>query len=299
MTTHPSHTSVLIEIDAQGNQISGDASRFTLHDSPASTARRVFTTFVANPLTDGTYGVSFLHEHLHRLLSSAAASGVCSDLNLIRRDRTLWALNAALHKYRSEEGDITTKALVRIVVSRLKIEILIDSYLPPWSEQERIDLITVAANRAQPHWKSTQTEASIASRRLATARGAHEALLVGSDGVVREGAWSNLFWVDRTGGLFTAYGPILPGIVRQAVLELSPCRLVLESVDRMMENARELFITQSTTGISPVRSVDGILLPGGSKVTSRLRDRFGDLSAKRMTICGTPSKRNAPRAPSR
>ena len=116
--------------------------------------------------------------------------------------------------------------------------------------------------------------------------GADEALMLDPDGNVAEGATSNLFFGDgialRTPSL---EGPVLPGVTRRTVIEIAeeeeiPVEEGTYAADAV-RGADEVFLTNSTWGIRPVATVDGIAVDGDGEGTagplttllSRLYDR--------------------------
>lgn len=127
-------------------------------------------------------------------------------------------------------------------------------------------------------FKTTSRLAWDLAREEARAENADEALLVGADGAVYEGAVSNLFGVFR-GEVLTppVSAGVLAGIVRRRVLELCaglgiPARETrLERDD--LANAGELFLTNSVQEVVPVAEVSGRALP--SRATGeRLREAY-------------------------
>ena len=118
------------------------------------------------------------------------------------------------------------------------------------------------------------------AKQRAVAAGADEAVFV-RDGVVTEGASSNLFGVF--GGELRTYPAtnyILPGITRDVVLELAtelgiPVRLAPIFVDEL-PRADELFLTNTTSDVMPIVRVDGQPAGGGrpGPVTGRLSAAF-------------------------
>jgi len=118
---------------------------------------------------------------------------------------------------------------------------------------------------------------NIMARKDALDRGAHESLLLDTNGSVLEASASNVFIVEDGTVVTPPLGlPILPGITRRVVLRL--CRAAGIEHDeqefgagRLMA-ADEVFLTNSLMGVMPVRSVDGVRIGGGSPgpVTCRL-----------------------------
>jgi branched-chain amino acid aminotransferase len=101
------------------------------------------------------------------------------------------------------------------------------------------------------------------------ARGCHEAIIVGPNGEIVEGATSNVFLV-RAGQLLTPpiEAGILAGITRKTVLELAS-ELELPVHETQIHpgdlyRADEVFITSTVREIIPVIRVDDITIASGS-----------------------------------
>ncbi|MBN1188971.1 MAG: aminotransferase class IV [Dehalococcoidales bacterium] len=103
---------------------------------------------------------------------------------------------------------------------------------------------------------------NIMARQQARREGADEAILLNEKGEVAEASGSNLFLVSR--GILKTPGPqsgILPGITRQAVLELAPGTGITAVEDTLqpedLSAADEAFLTNSLIEIMPLRTIDG------------------------------------------
>jgi len=132
--------------------------------------------------------------------------------------------------------------------------------------------------------KTTSYFARLAALRQAHAQAAFEALWFTPDGVLAEGAISNVFAV-RDGVLVTPPldTPVLPGITREAVLELAeelkiPVREERLTLPEVLE-ADELFLTNSMIEVVPVvrigRQAIGTEKPG--ELTRQLAVAYGKL----------------------
>jgi branched-subunit amino acid aminotransferase/4-amino-4-deoxychorismate lyase len=109
----------------------------------------------------------------------------------------------------------------------------------------------------------------------ALSEGCDEVLRVTSDGLVCEGARSNIFvvigrrlWTPR------ADGPLLPGIMRQVVLEHA-ARLGIESIEAPLPLAQlaktdEAFLTNSVRGVCPIARLMDRALAVPGPVTSHV-----------------------------
>lgn len=143
---------------------------------------------------------------------------------------------------------------------------------------------------ADPRWarcdlKTTMLLPGVLAKRDAAARGAGEALFVGSDGNVREGASTNVFCVEGDRLITPAQSQhLLPGITRPLVAQLaaeSGRSVTSEAVplSRML-NASEVFVTSTTLLVMPVLRIDdraignGHAGPVARELAERLRARL-------------------------
>lgn len=111
--------------------------------------------------------------------------------------------------------------------------------------------------------KSISLLPNVLARQRAAEAGCREAWLHDADGLVTEGSSSNAFIVDREGRLVTRpLGPaILGGVTRAVVLGLARVE-GFEVVERPFsvteaKEAREAFLTSTSSGVLPVTTIDG------------------------------------------
>ena len=134
------------------------------------------------------------------------------------------------------------------------------------------------ANESLAQFKTCNKLAQVLARAEAEAAGAHEALLLNTDGFVVEGASSNLFWIE-CGTVCTpplASG-ILAGVTREVVRELC-AKLTLpyrESTVRPADLARAdaAFLSLSSHGIIELAEIDATKL-GSSPLIARLHAAY-------------------------
>jgi len=135
--------------------------------------------------------------------------------------------------------------------------------------------------------KSLNCLDNLLAREEARRSGAGEALLLNTRDFVAEGAASNVFLV-RDGTLITpgVEAGALPGITRQAVLELAG-EEGIEVVETSLAlpglaGAGEAFLTNSVMEVMPLVSVDGRPVGPGrpGPLTERLARRYRDLVAR-------------------
>lgn len=130
--------------------------------------------------------------------------------------------------------------------------------------REGVRVITLPDERwARCDIKSTSLLPNVLAKQKAGAAGCREAWLVGRDGLVTEGSSSNAWIVDREGVLRThPLGPaILGGVTRDVVAELARAEgiPVVERAFSVAEaqEAREAFLTSTTSLVLPVTEIDG------------------------------------------
>jgi D-alanine transaminase len=123
---------------------------------------------------------------------------------------------------------------------------------------------------------------NVLAKQAAREQGAVEAILIDRDGMVTEGASTNVWLVDEGGELRTRElgHAILPGCTRAALI-----RLLRDAGIRFsergfsaaeMRRGREVFLTSATSFVRPITRIDGAAVGEGSvgPVTSRLFDLF-------------------------
>lgn len=156
---------------------------------------------------------------------------------------------------------------------------------------EGIAAITVPENRwDRVDIKSVGLLPNVLARQKARELGAQEAIFVDVDGLVKEGAATNVWIVDGDGTLRTrpAEHGILRGITRATLMDVAkPLGLKVEekafSVDEMYA-AREVFVTAATSICFPVVSIDGRTIGNGhpGSIAQNIREAFFDIAEKTL-----------------
>jgi D-alanine transaminase len=134
----------------------------------------------------------------------------------------------------------------------------------------------------RPDIKTIGLLPNVLARQAAKEKGAYEAWLVDSEGMVTEGAASNAWIVGHDGVIVTRYidQAILRGVTRTTLLDLIAVDgLRLEERKFSLAEAkaaREAFITGATSLIMPVVAIDGKPIGDGrpGALTTSLRARF-------------------------
>lgn len=207
--------------------------------------------------------------HLKRLRNGLKEIGA-SDID---EGELLGVLREALRPF---DWESHADCLVRLIGYRSEWLLAVAPWQPSIDLARGASAVTVVAERPRPELKSCSALVSVLAREEASRRGADEAILVSASGEVTEGAWSNLFSLDRDGVLSTPSERVLPGITREIVCGLSTN--VRQRIVRLEEilSAREVFLTQATHGIIPLVSIDGRTIGEGTPgpLTTEIRSRY-------------------------
>ncbi|MCO6430679.1 MAG: aminotransferase class IV [Deltaproteobacteria bacterium] len=222
------------------------------------------------PLTSDCLGVGLLETFLARVDNGMLRAPTLErhldrleKANLIFRSRHLSReeLRAQIAGYdiggRWNEGEYLK---VRIVLSsdrcRFQLAAIPDPFLPGLP----IKVKPVHAERPYPDLKTCSTFVSWHANREAQESGFDEALLIDSGDTVREGAWSNFFWLNEANGLHTAGSMVLPGVTRDWVIQSCEQRGLRVStgdfsLQHVTANAKEAFVCSALRGIVPVAAI--------------------------------------------
>lgn len=150
-------------------------------------------------------------------------------------------------------------------------------------EQERgLSAITRPDLRwSRATYKTTQLLPNVLAKKDSREAGADDVIFVDRDGVVLEGAATNVFWVD--GGRVKTCPlerNILPGISREALAEHLGVTVVDdEAVVAAVQRSDEVFMTGTTRDVTAVVTLDGVTIASGrpGPVTRDLGRRFAEL----------------------
>jgi aminodeoxychorismate lyase len=159
------------------------------------------------------------------------------------------------------------------------------------------DLITAShrlpAGETLAMFKSCNKLPQVLARAEADAAGAHEALLLNTDGFVVEGSGSNLFWIHQGAVCTPPLGVgILEGVTRALVLEICDSlrirRREMNLNPKALKSTQGVFLTLSSFGVVEVKSLDGRAL-ACSPLTHTIRAGY-----QRLLLSETTSKRTTP-----
>lgn len=160
-------------------------------------------------------------------------------------------------------------------------------------------VVSTRQNAASPlsQMKSANFLNYILARMEATSKGVDEGILLNTEGYVAEATTSNIFIVkDRT--LFTPSegSGILPGITRQAILEISSSTGIIKAfekkvvLDELFES-QECFLTNTLMEIMPLVEIDGIPIGNGKPgpLTIKLHQAYQELVKKEVGWVDIPT----------
>ena len=240
-----------------------------------------------------------LDRHLARLMHSAGKLGLASQLDPVELEQAI---------YRTLEANKLLDARIRLTVAagegerglspppsgRLTILVVAEKLtLPSQIYHQGIRAAIVSPRRNSqstlPQIKSLNYLEGFIAHSEALALGADEAIMLNDRGYISECSTSNIFLVV-TGKLLTPSmdSGILPGITREAVLELAH-DLGIEAIEEEIPpsdllRADEVFITTSVREIVPVVMGDGRPVGSGKpgEVTSRLMASYKELVRREL-----------------
>ena len=271
-------------VHLNGRIVPADQAVISASDSGFLHGASAFTTMLAH---NGT--VFRLDRHLARLMETVAKFS-------LRTDATAESLTAATAELLA--ANELTEGRVRVTLSPGNIgedkptTLITAEPLPEYPEHWYTEGITVAvASFKQPvsdpscGYKTGCYFARVLARQEAAERGAEEALWYTPDNYLAEACFCNVFLVlggkVHTPAVST---PVLPGIVREAVIELCgqmniQCDAETPLTVREMLTAEEMFLTASCSGIRPVARVERHPVadeePG--RITLKIMNAYNDL----------------------
>lgn len=147
-------------------------------------------------------------------------------------------------------------------IQRIKI-IALENQLIITSEKEVIPKLnkgvkcmSVNCVRSLPEVKSVSYLPSYFSHEKAVAKGFYEAILVDDEEYIYEGAYTNIFWFEGD-NLCTRKDKILPGIIRDTVVKISPYPVKFKTIKlKELITKEEVFLTNSIKGIVAVTQIN-------------------------------------------
>ena len=188
-----------------------------------------------------------LRAHLDRLGRSAAAIELDFDRAALERETA--ALLAA---------GVPAEGCLRMVITRGGRRILTGEELAPFATSISIALVELTPSEILAGVKSLSYAGNMQATRIATARGADEAVYARPDGIVVEAPTSSVFWAGRDGALRTPSLDvgILDSITRDVVVEALEVDQGAFHRGELIA-AGEAFLASTNREIQPISAVDG------------------------------------------
>lgn len=256
-----------------------------------------------------------LKEHTGRLIDSAKIYRMELDYSLEQLQQAMVELiqvNEARHSY---IRPVVFRGYGEIGVNPLKnpIEIFIlawrwGKYLGDEALRNGIDVCVSSWNRLAPNTMPAMAKASAnymnsqLIKMEAIANGYSEGIALDSSGNVSEGSGENIFIV-RDGRIYTPPlgSSILPGITRDSIITLAE-EMGYPVTEQVLSRealyiADEVFFTGTAAELTPIRSIDRIVIGKGhpGPVARRLQDRYLAIAEGRaedkygwLTYCNQP-----------
>ena len=230
----------------------------------------VFETFLVKKANENV-GLCFFDRHLKRI--NAARQELFSTTGPLEKEILLSGIKLILGSNLNQ--------LVRIIAYQDKTFITIKPWEPSLPDND-LKLMSYNASRPLPHLKHCSSIISVLARESALRQGFHEALLVDNDCTITEGAWSSFFWIENH-SVVTTKNNVLPGIVREVLLECYPIEQKNITIADLKSKATSAFISQATTGITYIKSIDEKKLEFSS-IINELTKLLSAASNKELTI---------------
>lgn len=233
-----------------------------------------------------------LDDHIDRLEYSARILEIAFP---IKRQRLIQAIFDTLEHANNLES------YLRIIITRGSGKIGLDPALaidPSWviivtplqtieeklyEKGVRVSLVTIGrnANNLQAGAKSGNYLTNLLALRHAKSKGAHEAILVDSEGQICEGSTSNVFaFIDNQIVTPPLNAGILEGITRKKTMHIAQ-KIGYTPIEKhlspdQLKQASEVFITSTIREILPVVQIDDYPVGNGSvgPLAKSLRDAF-------------------------
>ena len=237
----------VFRLDKHLNRLAGSAERLGIPTVAAGLKEAVTATLQANKLSDARI----------RITVSIGEGGIIPDMRQCQKPTVL-----VMAEHYKPHPELVYSTGFKAIVSSLV-------------RYSRSPLSII---------KSANYLENMLAKQEATAAGANEAIRLNEKGFLAEASMSNVFLIigDRLMAPPLESG-ILPGITREAVIELAP-RLGISTIERDITieelfRAQEAFLTNSLIEIMPLTVIDGKPVASGKPglITERLRAAYRKL----------------------
>ena len=210
---------------------------------------------------DGT--LIFFEDHMERMRESVAGN-IVFDPAKIREDA-----DTLMQSLKTENGNL------KIVITKDDQIIYKNKHYYPTKDEYRdgVNVGLIEWERTDPNVKAIRDDYKEAVKRKLDGKGAFgpyfEALLCRKDGDITEGSRSNVFFIEGDKVLTAPDELILKGITRKYIIEAvrnTGCELITHmiSVKELEISPRPAFITGTSIGVLPVRTIEDIQIDSAS-----------------------------------
>lgn len=209
---------------------------------------------------------SYQQKLIHPEIYIANLKKSAEILNLKFNEKEAWdGLKRVIRKSKSDSRIklIITEEGLTITATKLNIDKNI---------YKGIALKSVKASRFLPEIKSTSYLSSYITHSKAVTENFFDALLVNELNEVKEGAYSNIFWQEED-KICTTNKKIYKGTTRKIILKLRKVNFKEISLKKL-KTKKNIFISQSTTGILPVTKIDKINIKLDQRSFQKLKSEF-------------------------
>jgi len=206
----------------------------------------------------------FSEKHINRLMNSAARSNITlafSGQYIMKGIYDLLKINGILNgnvkMLLHYNGDKATSEL------HWYIYFIPHHYPTEQAYMEGVAIILFRAERADPNVKAANPDMRSTIDSELKERKAYEALLVNTHGNITEGSRSNVFFVKNKTIFTASQDTVLPGITRDAILEIcrtSHYQVIEESVPHEHVHLMDaVFITGTSPKVLPVQRIENFV----------------------------------------
>jgi branched-chain amino acid aminotransferase len=204
----------------------------------------------------------FFEAHFERLLLSASLTGTRVHK---KGKQILQEIADLVDKNKCDHGN------VKLVSGLMNGEAMFLTYFIPaefldsQAHLKGVHTILFSGERVSPNIKTLKGSFRDQVQAARESSNAYEALLTDESGNITEGSRSNVFFMGKDGKLYTSPTQnVLKGVTRTQVMEI--CNgislTVLEKTihTRDLKDIQGAFITGTTVDVTPIRSIDNIIL---------------------------------------
>ncbi|MFA5076634.1 MAG: aminotransferase class IV [Patescibacteria group bacterium] len=137
------------------------------------------------------------------------------------------------------------------------------TFYPDKVYREGIKVITYHGQRRYPNSKTKDLLLGFLAYREAKRQNANEALLIDSDGNIREGTQTNFFAIKGQTLIMPPKSKVLEGVTKKILLAAVKGQFKIKEADipfKKLKNYDEFFITSTTRNVVPIRQIDRLVL---------------------------------------